>query len=204
MLARLREAYPDLRVSVTDGEAEQMLPAVLAGDLDVAVVENWDGLPSPTPSGTTRARLCDDIVDLALPATHRLAERGDVALGRVDDLDWVADGGGTRAQAWLFRTLRAVNLEPRVTCTVCGFGMHLELVAGAGVAALVPRLARPPIPAGVRMVTTTPTLGRTIDAVWRTDRNTPAVRAAVSTLRAVAAGTAPAYQASATPTNPDS
>jgi hypothetical protein len=50
----------------------------------------------------------------------------------------------------------------------------------------VPRLARPAIPAGVRMVETDPVLSRTVDAVWRTDRETPAVRAAVRAFRATA------------------
>lgn len=186
-LARLRAAHPDLRVVLADGEAEQTLPAVLAGDLDLAVVENWEGLPAPIPAGTSRARLCDDVIDLLLPADHALAGPGPVALAEVDDLDWVADGNDTRAQSWLLQTLRAQGLEPRVTCRVRGFGMHVELVAGVGVAALVPRLARPPLPAGVVTATTTPLLRRSIDAVWRTDRGTPAVRAAVATFTAVAA-----------------
>jgi len=198
-LARLRAAHPDLRVVLADGEAEQTLPAVLAGDLDLAVVENWEGLPAPIPPGTSRARLCDDVIDLLLPTDHPLVGRrsgaeldhgeapGPVALADVDDLDWVADGNDTRAQSWLLQTLRAQGLEPRVTCRVRGFGMHVELVAGVGVAALVPRLARPPLPAGVVSATTTPLLRRSIDAVWRTDRGTPAVRAAVATFTAVAA-----------------
>lgn len=186
-LARLRVAHPDLRVALADGEAEETLPAVLAGDLDIAVVENWDGSPAPIPPGTSRARLCDDVIDLLLPAEHRLARRAPVSLGDVDDLDWVADGVDTRAGAWLLHTLRAHGLEPRVTCQVRGFGMHVELAAGVGVAALVPRLARPPLPAGVVAVATDPQLRRSIDAVWRTDRDTAAVRAAVEVFTAVAA-----------------
>ena len=186
-LARLRAAHPDLRVALADGEAEETLPAVLAGDLDIAVVENWEGSPAPIPPGTSRARLCDDVIDLLLPAGHRLAGRSSVALAEVDDLDWVADGVHTRAGAWLLHTLRAQGLEPRVTCQVCGFGMHVELAAGIGVAALVPRLARPPLPAGVVAVTTDPPMHRSIDAVWRTDRGTAAVRAAVEMFTGVAA-----------------
>ena len=68
---------PSSRVALADGEAEQTLPAVLAGDLDLAVVENWEGLPAPAPAGTTRARLGEDVIDLALPADHRLAGAGD-------------------------------------------------------------------------------------------------------------------------------
>jgi hypothetical protein len=66
--------------------------------------------------------------------------------------------------------------------------MHVELVAGVGVAALVPRLARPPLPPGVVAVTTTPELRRSIDAVWRTDRGTASVRAAVAMFTDVATG----------------
>ncbi|GAA4784773.1 LysR family transcriptional regulator [Actinomycetospora chlora] len=186
-LARLRADHPDLRVALADGEAEETLPAVLAGDLDLAIVENWDGAPAPIPAGTSRARLCDDVIDLLLPAGHRLAGEGPVSLAEVDDLDWVADGSATRAGLWLLQTLRALGLAPRVPCQVRGFGMHIELVAGIGVAALVPRLARPPLPAGVVAVTTDPHLRRSIDAVWRTDRGTAAVHAAVDGFRAVAA-----------------
>jgi DNA-binding transcriptional LysR family regulator len=185
-LARLRATYPDLRVALADGEAEETVPAVLAGDLDLAIVENWDGSPAPVPAGTSRARLCDDVIDLLLPADHRLAGPGPVDLAEVDDLDWVADGVHTRAGAWLLQTLRRAGLQPRVTCQVCGFGMHVELVAGVGVAALVPRLARPPLPPGVVAVTTTPELRRSIDAVWRTDRGTASVRAAVAMFTDVA------------------
>ncbi|GLZ52219.1 LysR family transcriptional regulator [Actinomycetospora sp. NBRC 106378] len=205
-LARLRVAHPDLTVLLDDGEAEETMPALLAGDLDLAVVENWEGLPSPSPPGTSRTQLCDDVLDLALPREHPLASRGHVALGELADadLEWVADTRSSRAHDWLLDTLRRAGVEPRVTSRVCGFAIHLELVAGAGLAAMVPRLARPVLPSGVRMLTTTPVLARTVDAVWRSERETPAVRAAVTALRATAAARAPAPGHGPGTTNPDS
>lgn len=187
-LARLRQAHPDLVVLLDDGEAEETLPALVAGDLELAVVENWEGLPAPAPARTSRTQLCDDVLDLALPREHPLAASGTVALADLADADltWVADTRSTRAHDWLIDRLRREGVEPRVTCRVCGFAIHLELVAGAGLAAMVPRLARPAIPHGVRMVETTPVLSRTVDAVWRSDRETPAVRAAVRAFRATA------------------
>ena len=53
-LARLRQAHPDLVVLLDDGEAEETLPALVAGDLELAVVENWEGLPAPVPARTSR------------------------------------------------------------------------------------------------------------------------------------------------------
>lgn len=186
-LARLTARHPRLRISLTDGEAEETLPRVVADELDLAVVESWDGSPAPRPAGTTRTVLHHDVVDLLLPAAHPLAARDEIDLAETGPagLDWVADRMENRTGRWLVATLRAVNVEPRVTCTVCGFTIHVELVAGAGVAALVPRLARV-VPPGVRVVATRPRLHRTIDAVWRTGHETPAVRAAVAELTAVA------------------
>lgn len=185
-MSRLRAAHPELRVTLADGESPQTLPAVLADDLDVAVVENWPGLPAPVPAGTARRELvADDVVDLALPATHRLAGRRRVSLGEVDDVPWVVDRPDNRSHDWMLHVLRTAGVEPDVLATVCGWGMHLDLVAGTGVAALVPRLARPAAPAGVVMVATDPVYTRSVDAVWRADRESPAVRAVVDALAAV-------------------
>lgn len=188
-LARLTTDHPRLRIMLSDGEAEETLPRVVADDLDLAVVESWDGSPAPRPPGTTRAVIHHDVVDLLLPSSHPLATRTEVDLAELGTagLDWVADRLDTRTGRWLVATLRSANVEPRVTCTVCGFTIHTELVAGAGVAALVPRLGRAATP-GVSVVGTRPRLHRTIDAVWRTDGETPGVRAAVEVLSAVAAG----------------
>lgn len=187
-LARLTAAHPRLRIALHDGEAEETLPRVVGDALDLALVESWDGSPAPRPPGTTRAVIHHDTVDLLLPSEHPLAARAEVDLGELatSGLDWVADRADTRTGQWLVATLRAANVEPHVTCRCCGFTIHVELVAGAGVAALVPQLGRS-IPPGVAVVATRPRLHRTIDAVWRTEGETPAVRAAVAALSEVAA-----------------
>lgn len=194
-MRRLRVAHPDLRVTVADGELQDTLVAVEAGELDVAVVDNWPDLPAPIPPRTDRAVLVgDDVIDLVLPVDHRLAGRSRVALAEVDDIEWVIDRPGNSGHDWMLQTLRAHGVEPAVTAQVCGWGMHLDLVAGAGVAALVPRLALARPPAGVRAVPTDPEMRRTIDAVWRADSGTPAVRAVVAALRDVATELAAAAQ----------
>ena len=186
-MRRLRAAHPDLRVTVADGELQDTLVAVTAGGLDVAVVDNLPELPAPVPGGTDRAELVgDDVIDLVLPADHRLADRARVRLAEVDDIEWVIDRPGNSGHDWMLQTLRLAGIEPAVTAEVCGWGMHLDLVAGARVAALVPRLALARPPAGVRAVPTDPEMRRTIDAVWRADSGTPAVRAVVAALREVA------------------
>ena len=189
-MSALRRAHPQLRVTLTDGESHETLPAVLADELDLAVLENWPGLPAPVPAGTSRAELVrDDVVDVVLPSDHPVARAGrPVALRELGDLPWVVDRPDNLAHTWLRQELRRHGVEPTILAAVSGWAMHLQLVAGAGAAALVPRLARPAPPPGATVVATDPVLRRSVDAVWRTDRGTPAVNAVVDALREVARG----------------
>ncbi|QWF76859.1 HTH-type transcriptional regulator GltC [Amycolatopsis sp. CA-230715] len=187
-LARLAAKHPRVSVRLTEGEAEWMVPAVAAGDVDLAVIESWENYPAPIVASTSREPLLTETTDLALPATHRLAHRKTVNLSEVDDLPWIAWTEGSRCHHWLEQTLRAEGLDPEVTCTVGGYSTQLALVAGNVGAALVPKLihTRPgSIPDEVRIVTTKPVVHRTIYAVWRTGADTPAVRAGVEALKAV-------------------
>ncbi|WP_344414049.1 LysR family transcriptional regulator [Amycolatopsis minnesotensis] len=187
-LARLAAKHPRVSVSLTQGEAELLVPAVAAGDLDLAVIESWENYPAPIVASTSREPLLTETTDLALPATHRLAHRKTVNLSEVDDLPWVAWTEGSRCHHWLEQTLRAEGLEPDVTCTVGGYSTQLALVAGNLVAAMVPKLihTRPgSVPDEVRIVATKPVVYRTIYVVWRTGADTPAVRAGVEALKTV-------------------
>lgn len=187
-LATLSAQHPRLVVTLDEGEAEQTVPRVLAGDLDVAVVESWNDRPTAIPPSTTGIALFSDVADLALPAGHRLAHRKAVDLSEVDDLPWIAWSAGSGCHAWLVQVLRKQGLEPRISCTVGGYPTQLSLVAGNIGAALVPRLARDRLPDGVRILTTRPALTRTIHAICRAgEEDRGAVRACFDALRAASA-----------------
>ncbi|WP_410676404.1 LysR substrate-binding domain-containing protein [Amycolatopsis sp. cmx-4-68] len=187
-LATLAAQHPRLAVTLHEGEAEQTMPRVLAGDLDVAVLESWADRPTVLPPSTTRIALFSDVADLALPAGHRLAHRKAVDLSEVDDLPWIGWSAGSGCYEWLVQVLRKQRLEPRISCTVGGYPTQLALVAGNVGAALVPRLARERLPGGVRILTTRPALTRSIYAICRAgEEDRGAVRACLDALRAASA-----------------
>ncbi|MFD2488932.1 LysR family transcriptional regulator [Amycolatopsis jiangsuensis] len=187
-LAALGEQHPRLEVTLREGEAEVTLPQVLSGDLDVAVVESWADLPATVPPSAAHVTLFSDVADLALPAGHRLAHRRVVDLAEVDDIPWIAWTAGTGCHEWLVHVLRAQEVEPRISCTVGGYATQLALVAGNAGAALVPRLARGPVPEGVHIAATRPALNRTIIAVCRAgEESLGGVRAALDALREASA-----------------
>lgn len=185
-LRSLARRHPRLDVTLAEGEAEETLPALVGRDLDIAVLESWEKLPTPFPAEVTSRQLCVDAVDVALPEQHRLAHRTTVGLHELADTSWASWKAGTPCHEWLLQTLRAQDVEPRIVCNVAGYPTQLELVAANLAAALVPRLAREPVPSGVRMVPARPLLRRQIHVVWRTDSERPAIKACVDALIATA------------------
>ncbi|QFZ21048.1 LysR family transcriptional regulator [Saccharothrix syringae] len=186
-LGLLRDRHPGLVVELAEGEAEQTLPRLVAGGLDVAVLDSWEHRPAVVPRTTSRTTLLHDVADLVLPASHRLAHRKVVDLAEVDDLPWIGWSAGSGCLDWLAHVLRHHGADNRITCTVGNYPTQLALVAGNVGAAVVPRLGRDSVPDGVRVLATRPALNRTICAVTRAeDDDRGATRACVDALVAAA------------------
>ncbi|MEU4746319.1 LysR substrate-binding domain-containing protein, partial [Actinosynnema sp. NPDC023658] len=184
-LALLRDRHPALAVTLEEGEAEQTLPRVVDGSLDVAVLESWEHRPVALPPTTSRTTLLHDVADLVLPSSHRLAHRKVVDLAEVDDIGWIGWSTGSGCLDWLTHVLRRHGVDARITCTIGNYPTQLALVAGNVGAAVVPRLGRDSVPDGVRVVATRPALNRTIHVVTRSeDDDRGSIRACVDALTA--------------------
>lgn len=186
-LTELRRAHPQLRPTVHELEPHDSLARLVRGDLDLAVVLDWYNKPLSLPGGLAKAPLFDDIVDVALPAGHRLEGRTDIDLDELADDDWIAWPDGGFCHEWLLFTLRGKGVEPRVAHHAEEHATVLALVAAGLGVAVMPRLGRDPLPGGVRMVPVRHTMHRHVYAVWRADADRrPAIRAAVDALRTAA------------------
>nr|WSX73584.1 LysR substrate-binding domain-containing protein [Streptomyces sp. NBC_00899]WSX80352.1 LysR substrate-binding domain-containing protein [Streptomyces sp. NBC_00899] len=134
--AAFRTRHPAVAVTVREGPSHRLAAAVLAGDLDVAVVSTTG---SPDFEGLDLVRLLEDPMLLALPAGHRLAGRAEVALADVADEAWVASS--PRAEDTLLAPALSGGFRPRVTLVVADWLAKLGFVAqGLGVT-LLPSLA---------------------------------------------------------------
>jgi molybdate transport repressor ModE-like protein len=182
-LGDLRDRHPGLRVSLTELEPHESLPALTGGDVDVAVVQDWADDPLAVPGGLARRHLLDDVFDVALPRDHPLAGRASVAVKELADAAWVGWSPGQICHDWLLRTLAADGVEARVAQTASEHSTQLALVAAGLGAAVIPRLGREPAPAAVRFVPVDPPPARRVFALWRSSADArPAVAAAVGAL----------------------
>jgi len=186
-IAALHSAHPGLRISSRETEPEPAVRAVIRGDHDLAVVLDWYNKPLPMPDGLMNASIVHDTADVAMPATHRLAQRSEVDLEDFADDDWVTWGESEFCHEWLMHTLRSKGIEPRVAHRAEEHPTQLALVgAGLGVC-VAPRLGRGPVPDGVRTVPVRQSVRRHIYAVWRADADRrPSIRAAVEALKSAA------------------
>ncbi|MFI6902505.1 LysR family transcriptional regulator [Nonomuraea sp. NPDC050394] len=183
----LKREYPQLRVELSEQEQEGSMPLVSRGDLDVAVVQDWFNVPLAVPDRLATKQLLEDVVDVALPAGHPLAERSVLDLEDLAQEVWITWSPGTGCHDWLLHTMRERGVEPRVGHTAGEHPTQLALVqAGFGVA-VMPRLGRDQVPDGVRIVPVRPRLSRRVYAVWRQEAGRrPAVMAAVEMLATAA------------------
>lgn len=186
-LELLRTRHPELRVRLGELEPHECLPLVAGSELDLAILQDWPDEPLELPAGLERAPLLDDVVDLAVPAGHRLGARA--GLAELAGESWVSWPEGTGCHAWLHR----ITGGAEVVHTAGEHHTQLALVArGLGVA-MMPRLGRGDLPPGVRLVTLEPVPHRHVYAVWRPgSARHPAIRAVLEAVDLAALDLSPA------------
>ncbi|WP_232668518.1 LysR family transcriptional regulator [Pseudonocardia sp. TRM90224] len=139
-LARLAEVAPGLDVRLTEHEPPEARAAVLAGDVDIAVLFDHpdDGSSDAHPDLIGHA-LMDDPVFAVLPATHALAEQGRCNLAELAGERWVA--GCERCRGHLLALAAQAGFEPDVRHATDDYVVVQNLVAAGLAVALLPGLA---------------------------------------------------------------
>jgi DNA-binding transcriptional LysR family regulator len=144
-LERLAAAHPALRVELTELEAEESLPLLARGGVDVAIAEEYEHAPRPHLPELHRDELEADELVLTLPRGHALAGAERPArLGSLGGEAWATARAGTNYADTFVRVCRiAGGFEPDIHHRVNDIAMLLDLVAISRVAALLPSLGRP-------------------------------------------------------------
>jgi len=208
VMTALSRRHPELRVTLRDLEADESLPALQLGEIDVAIVDDYgDGSRVPSPDLQVCEFMRDPIYlasaafgaarasghsaaptraarDDAIPAPARLEE--------FRDAFWIMDTDNSHLSQVTRRACRAAGFEPHVRSSCRDFGVIIALVeAGLGVGVL-PGLALSdrPVRAVVRPIDP-PLVRRVLSVVRPERRDHPMIVSVLSELERFGAGYLP-------------
>ncbi|WP_406279618.1 LysR family transcriptional regulator [Embleya sp. NBC_00896] len=122
---------PAVRVTFAEDFSPRLVPRLLDGEFDVAVVTDYPpGLP--VYAGLDLVHVLDDELYAVLPAGHRLAGRDVLELAELADETWVEDYEG--AAAVLTGACARAGFTPRIDIECGGWlGKQAFVAAGFGV-----------------------------------------------------------------------
>src|ERR671935_1200663 len=142
--------HPHAEVLLSELEPEDALPALKLGEVDLAVVHEYDFSPRGDDPSVELTPLTDDELRIAVPADHPAA--GDeIALEALAGERWIAGYLDTACHRVVVTACRAAGFEPRIVARSNDFRVVLALVAAGQGVALVPGLALDGAPASVRL-----------------------------------------------------
>lgn len=179
-LERLAERHPDLEPMVSERDPADVADGLRSGELDVALVHDYDFVPTVAEPGLSAVALCREHMYLATATAGR---DGGAGLRDQRGEPWITATPGTLCHAMTVRACEAEGFTPRIRHQVDDFGTTLRLVAGGQGVALVPQLGVVDAPEGV-VLTRVPIYRRTMIAFRSGADGHPAVAAVSRALRA--------------------
>jgi DNA-binding transcriptional LysR family regulator len=194
-IATFRSSYPDVELTLVEGEPEEIVPRLRAGELDLALLFEFAG-ETLLGDGIMRVDLLEDPMYLALPPEHPLASKARLRLADLKREPWVQTSRASPCARHVVRSCHAAGFEPQVSFESDDYQTVQGLVAAGVGVALIPSLAvsvvrddiviralspGPPVrqviaaaPAGARLVPAAPTmLGILEHAARRLKRSGP-------------------------------
>jgi DNA-binding transcriptional LysR family regulator len=180
----------DLDVHILDADPRLGLARLRAGEVDVAILWEYDFVPLRRPAAIELERLLDDPIDVVLPRKHAAAAAQTIDLADLADEPWINSTPLSSCHPFLARACNAAGFEPRIAAeTIDHRALHHLVASGVGLA-LVPRLSQLDLPPSLvaRPIAPNPPKRRIHAAFRRARQADPAVRLLLELIAATAKG----------------
>src|SRR4051794_1943701 len=177
----LRARHPGVSVQYLEGEAEETLPLLAAGAIDLVVAEEYEHAPRVRDARHDRVGLCRDALVVALPRGHGLARRRRVPLELLAGEPWVSARADTAYAGMVAHACRTLGgFDPDVHHRANDVAVMMRLVA-VGAVAILPSLGDP---AADRALAVRAVGGQRLDReIFSVARATSAARPAIREVR---------------------
>jgi DNA-binding transcriptional LysR family regulator len=139
-IATFNSTYPDVELTLSEGEPEEIAPRLRAGEFDLALLFEFDE-PEAGMDSLMRVELLEDPMYLALPPDHPLAAKGGLRLTELRGEAWVQTSRSSPCARHVVRSCHAAGFEPNVAFESDDYQTVQGLVAAGVGVALIPELA---------------------------------------------------------------
>jgi molybdate transport repressor ModE-like protein len=140
-VAAFHERHPKVELGMVEAEPEDACARLKAGEIDLALVYDFEPIPDMLEGDLELTHLVDDRYDAILPKGHRLAKRRQLRLADLADEAWIASSDVDGCRQITERACQDAGFAPRVAFEADETLAAQALVAaGVGVTVL-PRLA---------------------------------------------------------------
>jgi DNA-binding transcriptional LysR family regulator len=192
-IGEFRRRHPGVELSLTEADPLLSIARLKSGEIDLALLYEYDYVPLPEDEAVERDFLLDDPIRVLLPRGHREAKRRAVPLEALAGESWITSTARSSCHEFVARSCRANGFEADIGFESDDHGVWQGLVAAGVGVALAPELALENLHPGVeaRPVALHP-LKRRIYMAYRSGGRSPAIEAMLDVLReTVAAREAP-------------
>jgi DNA-binding transcriptional LysR family regulator len=195
-IAGFRASHPGVEVTLAEGEPEEIAPRLRAGEFDLVLLFEFDGVGERLGAGMRRFELFEDPLHLAMRHDHPLAKRRQLRLEDLREESWIQTSAASPCARHVIRSCHAGGFEPTVSFESDDYQTVQGLVAAGVGVALIPQLALSTVRPDIRVRSLHPRspVRKVFAATPRAAAATPAVATMLDVLRQAArqAGDAPA------------
>jgi DNA-binding transcriptional LysR family regulator len=184
-LAELALRHPALEPMVQEIDSARVSDGLRAGELDVALVHDYDFVPASPDTTVDQVPLLEEPMYLATADSAGPAARGGTLaelLGPWANSPWITARDGTTGHAMAVRACQAAGFQPRIRHQVNDFRTVLALAAIGQGAGFVPEMATAHAPQSV-VLTRLPLFRRSKVAFRAGGGTHPAIAAFVAAAR---------------------
>ncbi|MGY4648219.1 LysR family transcriptional regulator [Mycobacterium sp. URHB0021] len=176
-----QQEHPGLRVELVESEPEVAVPALLSGEFDLVVSEEYPGNSSKPPRHVNREVLGTDPLEVVAAASLL---RGRDLLKEAGNLAWALEPVGAASRAWAVQHCLGLGFSPQVQYESYDLDLLLLLVRQGAAASILPSLVLPPQRETAALTRLQTGWARTLVSLAREAREgDPSVRAVRGALR---------------------
>lgn len=186
-VSTFRKRFPEVELNLGEAEPNESLPALRAGEYDIALAYDFVLHPEEPGRDLGRQLILEETMEVALPKGHPLAASKSVRLSDLAEEDWLCGVSRGSCREHVIRICQKAGFDPRIGFESDDYTVLQGLVAGGLGVALLPELALSGKHSGivVRPVTGKPPVRR----VWAVTREggarSPATEAMLGVLAEV-------------------